>query len=69
MTSPHVLIGRYLDDIESGDRPPLYERLAEKCIVDHFMSGAIDADEFHYYCHRFRRGVGRDVKHIARRAA
>ena len=67
--SPHVLIGRYLDDIESGDRPPLYERLAEKCIVDQFMSGAIDADEFHYYCHRFCRGVGRDVKHIARRAA
>lgn len=67
--SPHVLIGRYLDDIESGDRPPLYERLAEKCIVDHFMSDAIDAEEFHYYCERFRRAVGHDVAQNARRAA
>jgi hypothetical protein len=67
--SPHVLIGRYLDDIESGDRPLLYERLAEKCIVDHFISGAIDSDEFHYYCDRFRRGAARSVTHIARRAA
>lgn len=67
--SPHVLIGRFLDDIESGDRPRFYDALAERCIIDHFMSGAIDSDEFHYYCERFRRSVGRDVKHQVRSAA
>lgn len=67
--SPHVLIGRYLDDIQSGDRPHFYEVLAEQCIIDKFLSGAIDADEFHYYCERFRRAVGRYVTQDARRAA
>lgn len=67
--SPHVLIGRYLDDIESGDRPRFYDALAELCIIDHFMSDAIDSDEFHYYCERFRRAVGRDVKQLERSAA
>lgn len=67
--SPHVLIGKYLDDSECRDRPVFYELLVERCIIDHFMSGDIDSDEFHYYCERFRRAVGRDVKQGARRSA
>lgn len=67
--SPHVLIGRYLDDIQAGDRPRFYEVLAERCIINHFMSGAIDSDEFHYYCERFRNAVGREVKQMERSAA
>lgn len=64
MNSIHVLIGRYLDDLE--ERPvPFYEAVVEKKILDSFMSGLIRADEFHYYCERFRRLVQRDVRRAA----
>ncbi|WP_040263740.1 hypothetical protein [Pseudomonas massiliensis] len=64
MNSIHVLIGRYLDDLE--ERPvPFYEAMVEKKIIDAYMGGQIKADEFHYYCERFRRLAQRDVRRAA----
>lgn len=64
MTSIHVLIGRYLDDLEN--RPvQFYEAVVEKKIIDGFMSGLLRADEFHYYCERFSRLAQRDVRRAA----
>jgi len=64
MTSIHVLIGRYLDDLEN--RPvPFYEALVEQKIIDSFTTNLIKADEFSYYCERFRRLAQRDVRRAA----
>ncbi|MBD1554670.1 hypothetical protein [Pseudomonas typographi] len=62
--SPHVLIGRYLDDLERLDRPPFYEAMVEQCITRMEGSRAISAEEFNYYCERFRRLAGRDVRKV-----
>ncbi|MBD1555251.1 hypothetical protein [Pseudomonas typographi] len=62
--SPHVLIGRYLDDLERQDSPPHYEAMVERCIIGKFTSHAISADEFNYYCERFWRLAGRDVRRV-----
>ncbi|WP_225773259.1 hypothetical protein [Pseudomonas sp. Marseille-Q5115] len=65
MTSIHVLIGRYLDDLEVNPDLPFYEAVVEKKIIDGFMSGLLRADEFHYYCERFSRLAQRDVRRAA----
>lgn len=62
MRSPHVLIGRYLDDLAAGDCSRYFEFLVEKCILDHFNSKTINPEEFAYYCERFRRLAGREAR-------
>jgi hypothetical protein len=65
MTSIHVLIGRYLDDLSAGDPLPFYENIVEQKIIDGLTSGLLKADEFHYYCERFRRLTQREVRRAA----
>lgn len=65
MTSIHVLIGRYLDDLEVNPDLPFYEAVVEKKIIDSFTTNLIKADEFSYYCERFRRLAQRDVRRAA----
>lgn len=65
MNSIHVLIGRYLDDLAAADPLPFYEAIVEKKIIDSFTAGHLQADEFHYYCERFRRLAQRDVRRAA----
>lgn len=65
MTSIHVLIGRYLDDMAAADSLPFYEAIVERKIIDSFTSGQLQADEFNYYCERFRRLAQREVRRAA----
>jgi hypothetical protein len=47
--SPHVAITTSLLALEHPDTTDLTESLTEGLIVRHFTSGAINAEEFHYY--------------------
>ncbi len=62
MNSPHVHIGKQLDQLESKDHPPFYEAIVENQIINLFTSNQINPEEFAYYCERFRRLVGRESR-------
>lgn len=63
--SPHVQIGRDLDDLAHPNRSALEERRVEECIIKLFRSCVITAEEFHYYCERFRRVTTRELRRVA----
>jgi hypothetical protein len=63
--SPHVLISQQLDQLEHPDHPSEFEAIVELQILNLFTSGQIDAEEFNYYCERFRRLAGRNVRSAA----
>ncbi|WP_237500558.1 hypothetical protein, partial [Pseudomonas carnis] len=48
----YVEIDKALFTLEEPDKPALDEILAEGLIVRHFTSGAINAEEFHWYSAR-----------------
>jgi hypothetical protein len=50
--SPYVEIDKALFAIEDPDKPLIDETLTEGLIVRHFTSGAINAEEFHWYSAR-----------------
>lgn len=50
--SPYVEIDKALLALEDPDKPQIEEALTEGLIVRHYTSGAINAEEFHWYSAR-----------------
>lgn len=63
--SPHVIISQQLDELEHPGHPADFEAIVEVQILNLFTGGKISAEEFNYYCERFRRLAGRNVRSSA----
>lgn len=55
--SPHILIDKMIDAIGDFDSPDPMGLIAIEQITAHFVSGAIDTEEFNHYCDRQLKAV------------
>lgn len=56
--SVHSKLSTMLDDLQRPSTPPHYEGYVERKIVQALEEQAIDVEDFHYYCVRFRKVCG-----------